>query len=83
MRILIISDVSSYMPGGVPVETKELLKGLMLRGHEVAFGANAPLCCEKVRHYAFSINGPNQANQLKQFLAYFKPELVRVIAMVS
>ena len=49
MRILIISDVSSYMRGGVPVETKELLKGLVLRGHEVAFWADAPLCGDEVR----------------------------------
>ena len=83
MRILIISDVSSYMRGGVPVETKELLNGLVLRGHEVAFGANAPLCGEQVRHYAFSINGSNQATQLKQILAHFKPELVHVMAMGS
>lgn len=83
MRILIISDVSSYMRGGVPVETKELLKGLVLRGHEVAFGADAPLCGDEVRHYPFPINGPNQAPQLKQILAHFKPELVHVIAMGS
>ena len=83
MRILIISDVSSYMRGGVPVETKELLKGLVLRGHEVAFGADAPLCGEEVRHYAFSTNEPNQATQLKQILAHFKPELVHVMAMGS
>lgn len=81
MRILIISDVSSYMRGGVPLETKELLKGLVLRGHEVALGADAPLCGNEVQHYTFSINGPNQAPQLKQVLAHFKPELVHVIAM--
>ena len=83
MRILIISDVSSYMRGGVPVETKELLKGLVLRGHKVAFGADAPLCGDEVSQYTFSINGPNQAPQLKQILADFKPELVHVIAMGS
>lgn len=83
MRILIISDVSSYMRGGVPVETKELLKGLVLRGHEVAFWADAPLCGDEVRHYTFSINGPNQASQLKQILVHFKPELIHVVAMGS
>ena len=75
MRILIISDAIRYMLGGVPVATKELLKGLVLRGHEVAFAADVPLCGEEVRHYVFSINGPNQATQLKQILAHFEPEL--------
>ena len=79
MRILIISDAIRYMLGGVPVATKELLKGLAIRGNEVAFAADVPLCGEEVRHYVFSINGPNQATQLKQILAHFEPELVHVI----
>ena len=54
------------MRGGVPVETKALLKGLVLRGHEIAFWAVAPLCGDEVQHYTFSINEPNQASHLKQ-----------------
>lgn len=87
MRILIVSDVSSYMRGGVPAETRELLKGLVCRSHTVALGADAPLGGDdvqhKVQHYVFSISGPNQAAQLIEMLAHFKPDLVHVIAMGS
>ena len=64
MRIIIVSDVSSYMRGGVPAETRELLKGLVSRGYEVALGADVPLCGDEVKHYEFSVSGPNQAYQL-------------------
>ena len=83
MRIIIVSDVSSYMRGGVPAETRELLKGLVSRGYKVALGADVPLCGDEVKHYEFSVSGPNQAYQLTTMLAHFKPDLVHVISMGS
>ena len=43
-KILIISDVSSYMRGGVPTETRHLIAGLNETGFKVALAANAVLC---------------------------------------
>ena len=49
MRILILSDVSGFMPGGVPAETRELIAGLARRGHEVAFAGDVPVTAAQAR----------------------------------
>jgi len=85
MRILIISDVTSWMPGGVPAETRDLINGLAGRGHTVAFAGDAPLQgAEAARH--FEITVPIDAGfgaQVRGAIETFAPEVVHVICMSS
>lgn len=84
MRILVLSDVSSYMRGGVPTETRQLLNGLANRGHEVAFAADAPLGSDIVKHYPIQMPcGYKLADELRVILQNFLPDVVHVIAMGS
>ena len=56
MRILILSDVSGFMPGGVPAETRELIGGLARRGHELAFAGDVPVTeAPLARHFPITI----------------------------
>ena len=47
MRILVISDATGFMQGGVPVETARLICGLSVRGHALAYMGDIPI--ERVR----------------------------------
>ena len=85
MRILIVSDISGYMRGGVPAEARALATGLRARRHEVAYCGDIPIAAEAgVRHFALS---PQSAQRLGEgvaaALATFRPELVHVLAMSS
>ena len=84
-KILIISDVSSYMRGGVPTETRHLITGLHERGYTVAFAANAVLCQPELTEFlqlTIPINKKMMVS-LERFCATFRPDLIHVIAMGS
>jgi len=85
MRILILSDVSGFMPGGVPAETRELIAGLARRGHEVAFAGDVPVTAGQLaRHFPITIPiDRSLRRQVAATLADFKPDFVHVICMSS
>src|SRR5260221_10319455 len=85
MRILIFSDVTGYMRGGVPAETKELLRGLQNRGHQMALMADIPLeGTGGVTHFPLSLPiDRTLSQQLKATIDTFKPDIVHVIGLNS
>ena len=85
MRILILSDVSGYMPGGVPAETRELIAGLARHGHELAFAGDVPVTNGRLaRHFPITIPiGASFSRQVAATLDEFKPDFVHVICMSS
>lgn len=84
MRILVLSDVSSHMRGGVPTETRQLLRGLAARGHEVALAADSALEGVDAAHFPVALpSGPAWGEALVGVLRAFKPECVHVMAMGS
>ena len=85
MRILIVSDISSWMPGGVPAETRELIGGLTGRGHVVALASDAPLeGAEGARHFPLTIPVSGLlAEEVERALRAFEPDFVHVICMSS
>ena len=85
MRILIITDVSLFMRGGVPAEARVLLAGLAARGHEVALASHGPLEGSwQASHFPISLPVVNSlAAEVEQALAAFEPEFVHVLSMNS
>ncbi len=85
MRILIVSDVSGFMPGGVPAETRELIGGLSQRGHELALAGDVPVTePQTARHFPITIPiGSSLRRQVAAALDEFKPDFVHVICMSS
>ena len=85
MRILIVSDVSGHMHGGVPAEARVLAAGLRTRGHEVAYCGDIPIAAEAgVRHFGLSIESAQRLREgVAAALAAFQPDLVHVLAMSS
>ncbi len=83
MRILVFSDVTGYMRGGVPAETRQLLRGLQNRGHEIALMADIPLeGTEGVTHFRLSLPiDRTLSQQLRGAIDTFKPDLVHVIGL--
>ena len=49
MRILVVSNVTGFMYGGVPVETARLIRGLRARGHQLAFMGDIPIVGDRAR----------------------------------
>jgi len=85
MRILIISDVSSRMRGGVPAETLSLVRGLTQRGHSVALATDQPLAgAEQAQHFPITIPvNSSLAREIEHAIERFKPDFVHVICMSS
>ena len=85
MRILIVSDVTSWMPGGVPAETRDLINGLAGRGHAIAFAGDAPLQgAEAARHFVVTIPITAEfGEQVRRAVEAFAPDVVHVICMSS
>jgi glycosyltransferase involved in cell wall biosynthesis len=84
MKILIASAATSWMPGGVPAETRDLIRGLVQRGHEVALACDVPLSgAEAARHFAITlpIGGPSSGRELRSAIDAFEPDFVHVICM--
>ena len=85
MRVLILSDVSGFMPGGVPAETRELIGGLAGDGHILGFAGDVPVTNVRLaRHFPITIPiGPSFGRQVAATLEEFKPDFVHVICMSS
>ena len=82
MRILIASDISSFMLGGVTTETRHLLGGLAEAGHTVALVSDAPLGAGEVEHHkAEAGNVAAMAKTLKLAVTRFEPDVVHLMAM--
>ncbi|WP_280152735.1 glycosyltransferase family 4 protein [Piscinibacter sp. XHJ-5] len=85
MRVLIVSDCSGYMRGGVPVETVHLVRGLAARGHAVALAGDVPPPgAEAARHWPLTLPvGERLTQELTAALDSFAPDVVHVMAMSS
>jgi glycosyltransferase involved in cell wall biosynthesis len=83
LRVLVVSDVSSYMRGGVPTETRCLLRGLGERGIDAAFASDAPLAgVGNTDHLPIELPvAARTAVALEHHLGTYKPQVVHVISM--
>lgn len=85
MRVLVVSDVSLYMRGGVPAEVRSLVGGLIARGHAVALASHMPLAeFEAASHFPISL--PIESvlvDEMARALNEFKPDFVHVLSMNS
>jgi glycosyltransferase involved in cell wall biosynthesis len=85
MRVLVVSDVTGYMRGGVPAETAQLVRGLAARGHAVALAGDVlPRGAEAARHLPLSV--PTRAelsSEMQRALDAMQPDVVHVMAMSS
>ena len=83
MRILIVSAATSFMRGGVPTETRDLVVGLHRLGHEVALACDVPLPgAEVARHFAIRLpfSGASAA-QLQAAIDAFEPDFIHVLCV--
>lgn len=73
------------MRGGVPAETRSLIRGLIQRGHVVALASDAPLKgAEDALHVPIRLPvGDTVADDIGPALRSFSPEFVHVICMSS
>ncbi|HSC63341.1 MAG TPA: glycosyltransferase family 4 protein [Caldimonas sp.] len=83
MKILIVSAATSWMRGGVPTETRDLVAGLHRLGHQIALGCDVPLPgAEVARHFPIALPvGRSSAEQLRQAIETFRPDFVHVLCM--
>jgi len=81
MKILIISAATSFMRGGVPTETRDLVVGLDRSGHQVALACDVPLPgAEVARHFALELPFSRaSADQLRRAIEEFQPDFVHVL----
>ena len=69
MRVLLVTDISSHMRGGVPAETRRLCSELVRRGHAVALASDVPLSgSQATAHYPIATAdatglGPGRSNR--------------------
>ena len=85
MRILVMSDVTGFMRGGVPIETARLIRGLRARDHQVAFMGDTPIGdIEPAHHFPLSLPTDRTLSlRLREAVKAFKPDLIHVLAMNS
>ena len=85
MRVLVMSNASGFMRGGVPVETARLIRGLRDRDHQLAFMGDIPIeGDESVQHFPLPLPIDRSLSlQLREAINAFKPDLVHVMAMSS
>jgi glycosyltransferase involved in cell wall biosynthesis len=85
MRVLIVSDVTGYMPGGVPAETAHLVRGLAARGHTVALAGDVLPCgADAALHLPLSLpTGAALSGEVRRALEAAQPDVVHVMAMSS
>lgn len=83
MKILLVSDTSSHMRGGVPAETRILIRGLLARGHAVALLSDAPLPgAEAATHWPLTVPvGAAFDAQLSTALRGFSPDVVHFMQL--
>ncbi len=85
MRVLVISDISGHMRGGVPTETRSLITGLIARGHSVAFGGDVlPPGVPPVPLYVLKLPIDDSfVADVSAALVDFRPDFVHVMCMSS
>ena len=85
MRILIVTDVSLFMRGGVPAEVRCLLGGLSARGHTLALLSHMALDeFEGVAHFLISLPIRDRLKkELEKAMQDFRPDVVHVVSMNS
>ena len=85
MRVLIVSDVTGYMHGGVPAETVQPVRGLTARGHAVGLACDVlPRGAEAARRFPLTVpTGAALTAEVRHALDAWRPELVHVMAMSS
>ena len=84
MRILIVTDVSLFMRGGVPAEARALHAGLTARGHRVALASHGSIDGAHAVHFPISLPVRDAlADEVGKALAEFKPDFVHVLSMSS
>jgi glycosyltransferase involved in cell wall biosynthesis len=85
MRILVISEVTGYMRGGVPASMVRLIQGLTERGHAVALAGDVvPKGAEAARHYTLTLPiGRRLADEVGAAIAAFAPDVVHLMAISS
>jgi glycosyltransferase involved in cell wall biosynthesis len=83
MKILIVSAATSWMRGGVPTETRDLVAGLHRLGHQVALACDVPLRgAEVARHFALALPfSRHSAEQLRTAIEVFDPDFVHVLCI--
>ena len=85
MKILLISDASGYMRGGVITEIKHLIIGLQSRGHQVALAIDSvtPLKCD-VQHFPMTLQvGKLMRQQVAHAVSKFQPNIIHIVCMSS
>lgn len=85
MRILIVTDISFYMRGGVPAEVRSILGGLSARGHALALASHMPLDeFAGVAHFRMSMPIRNSVTgEIAAALREFRPDFVHILSMNS
>jgi len=85
MRVLIVSDVTGHMHGGVPAETAHLVRGLTARGHEVVLAGDVlPRGADAARLWPITLPiAATLAGDVRQALETVQPDVVHVMAMSS
>jgi glycosyltransferase involved in cell wall biosynthesis len=84
MRILLVSEATSEMLGGVTTEVRRLINGLRGRGHRLALASEAPVSGADAEH--FRLDMPRREatlEQLRRSIADFKPDIVHVVFAFS
>jgi len=84
MRILLVSEATSEMLGGVTTEVRRLINGLRGRGHRLALASEAPVSGADADH--FRLDMPRREatlQQLRQSISDFKPDIVHVVFAFS
>ena len=85
MRVLIVSDVTGYMHGGVPAETVALVRGLAGAGHVVALAGDVvPRGAEAAQHLPVTVpTGAALRDEVRRARDAFRPDVIHVMAMSS
>ena len=83
MRILIVSDATGFMLGGVMAETIQLINGLRDRGHHMALMSDFPLeGTGAIPHFPLKLPVDNSlAEHLREAIDTFKPDLVHIMLL--
>ncbi|MFL6662079.1 MAG: glycosyltransferase family 4 protein [Rhizobacter sp.] len=83
MRILLISEVTSRMLGGVPAETAHFIRGFAARGHAVALLGDRPLpSAPQADHYTLTMPaGERFVAETQRAIDAFRPSVVHVMGL--
>ena len=83
MRILLISEVTSRMLGGVPAETAHFIRGFAARGHAVGLLGDKPLpSAPQADHYTLTMPaGERIVAETQRAIDAFRPSVVHVMGL--